>query len=28
VANLESSRDGTNPPLGCGSLRCDASHAL
>jgi hypothetical protein len=28
VANLESSRDGTHPPLGLGSLGCDAAHAL
>jgi len=28
VADLESSRDGTHAPLGCGSLRCHAPHAL
>jgi hypothetical protein len=28
VANLESSRDGTHPPLGRGSLGRHAAHAL
>ena len=28
VANLESSRDGTHPPLGRGSLGCNAPHAI
>ena len=28
VTNLESSRDGTHSPLGCGSLGCHAAHTL